>query len=238
MSNEWKDLILLNCDIAIPNISELSDEEFANARRNGIGASDSSVILGTNPWAKLDELREEKLASGYTDRNAQISDKAAVRKGKDLEPLILQKASHQFDIPIFKPVDMYRVRKAPWLTINYDGIGRLWHYWMPFEAKLVTMYGEKQWNPARCWDGTVPKVPLLPKDPVERSKEASEHYGIPPYYYPQLQQQMLGLGSDFGFMAALHDKDWTLRLYMVHRDQPLIDAIIEQSKSFWDSLGK
>ena len=41
-----KTLQLPHCEITDYNILDMSPEEFALARRNGFGASDSSVILG------------------------------------------------------------------------------------------------------------------------------------------------------------------------------------------------
>lgn len=233
----WREQVLKYCTVANAMATTMSPEEFANARREGIGASDASVILGTNPWADLNELIEDKIATGVTAKNLEVAGKASVRKGIDLEPLVLKKAEELLGTPVYKPEDMYRIAGSPWLTVNYDGLAWTLGQWMPVEAKTVTQFGEKQWNWAKSWQPamTLPyRFTSVATDPKERCEQASAHYGIPPYYYCQLQQQMLGCGATMGLMAALHDKDWTLRLYLVHRDDPLIQTLIERSMEFWN----
>jgi predicted phage-related endonuclease len=236
---DWSEEILKYCNVDVEAATNLSEAEFADIRRNGIGASDASVILGTNPWAKLEDITEDKLAKGYTAKNAEISTKPNVRKGSDLEPLILKKAEEAIARPVIKPTAMYRFKNYPWLTVNYDGITNIFDQWVPVEAKMVSTFGEKGWNWGKSWaKGEMQKAfSTRPNIGIEeRCKQAGEHYGIPPYYYCQLQQQMAGIGASFGFMAALHDKDWTLRLYMVHRDNLLLQELVDKSRTFWNTI--
>jgi len=141
-------------------------------------------------------------------------------------------------LQVEKPLDMYRIAMYPWLTVNFDGIAKMHGKFIPIEAKMVSPYGEKGWDWTKSWSpGMMVKPPAIPHDMQadKRCEIASKHYGIPAYYYCQLQQQMLGLGSPFGFMAALHDKDWTLRMYMVMRDNYLLLDLIRKSRTFWNT---
>ena len=46
--------------VAIPNIQSMSHEEYALARKNYFGASDSSILCGVNLYKTLDQLITEK----------------------------------------------------------------------------------------------------------------------------------------------------------------------------------
>ena len=54
-----------------------------------------------------------------------------------------------------------------------------------------------------------------------------------PYYYTQVQQQIYGLGSPFGYLVALHDKGWETVIYFVPRDEECIRNIIVAGTKTW-----
>ena len=60
--------------------------------------------------------------------------------------------------------------------------------------------------------------------------------GIPPYYYAQLQQQIFGLNSTYGYLAALHDKGWELAIYKALRDDEVIRAIQIGGYKTWQQV--
>lgn len=224
------------CEVAIENILDLSPEEFTNSRRNGIGASDTSVILGLqSKWKNVDDLILEKLQVGYSETEAEVSRKPAVRKGRDLEELVLAKAAKYLQEPLIKPTDMYRLIAQPWLTINFDGVTQNLR---PVEAKVVTPYGDKYYDFQRAnVDLQEEPNPLkIKRSIVEHCEEMARCVGIPSYYYAQLQQQLMGLGADRGVLAALRDKDWTLYIFQVGRDEWLINQIIIETYKVWQRI--
>jgi predicted phage-related endonuclease len=226
-------------DILVPDVSALSDEEYALARRKGLGASDSSVLLGVNPYKQKSDLIVEKRSKVITDEERAIKMKDAVRKGFDLEPLILQKYVKLTEKPEpIKPTAMYQIKATPCLTINFDGVSYVDDYLIPVEAKFVTTYGDKYYNREHAFMREFGECSLHRQcraytDPVDRIKAKAEACGIPPYYYTQVQQQIYGLGSPFGYLVALHDKGWETVVYFIPRDEECIQNIIISGSKAW-----
>jgi predicted phage-related endonuclease len=228
----------------VEDISALSDEEYALARRKGLGASDSSVLLGVNPYKQKSDLIVEKRSKVITDEERAIKMKDAVRKGFDLEPLILQKYVKLTGKPEpIKPTAMYQIKETPCLTINFDGVGYVDDHLIPVEAKFVTTYGDKYYKREHAFMREFGECSLHRNcraytDPTDRIKAKAEACGIPPYYYTQVQQQMYGLGSPFGYLVALHDKGWETVVYFIPRDEECIHNIIISGTKTWMKIDK
>ena len=228
-------------EIVVPNAAELAahdKEAFAKIRRAGLGASDSSIVLGVNHWTTDEQLIEQKCSDTLTAEEIEVGEKPQVRMGADLEPIILQKFIERFDMEVHKPDPMYRLIRYPWLTVNFDGI---LDETTPVECKLVSMFADKFWDKDKALaDGSIigKRVPLYGsatsiRDHVETMAKL---YGIPPYYYTQVQQQILAANAASTYLAAMFLKDWTLRVYQIYRDQITIDALVSRSKSIWETI--
>lgn len=228
----------------VEDVSVLSDEEYALVRRKGLGASDSSVLLGVNPYKQKSDLIVEKRSKVITDEERAIKMKDAVRKGFDLEPLILQKYVKLTDKPEpIKPTAMYQIKETPCLTINFDGVGYVDDYLIPVECKFVTTYGDKYYNRNNAFmrefgECSLQRTCRAYTDIADRVKAKAEACGIPPYYYTQVQQQMYGLGSPFGYLCALHDKGWETVLYFIPRDEECIRNIIISGTKTWMKIDR
>lgn len=226
-------------DTLIENVSDLSEDEYALVRRKGLGASDSSVLLGVNPYKQKSDLIVEKRSKGITDEERAIKMKDAVRKGFDLEPLILQKYVKLTGNPEpIKPTAMYQIKATPCLTINFDGVAQADDFLIPVEAKFVTTYGDKYYNRTHAMKREFGECALVRTsraytDSIDRIKAKAEACGIPPYYYTQVQQQMYGLGSPYGLLVALHDKGWETVVYFIPRDEECIRNIIIAGTKTW-----
>lgn len=226
-------------DVLIENVSELSDDEYALARRKGLGASDSSILLGVNPYKQKSDLVVEKRSKVITAEERAIKMKDAVRKGFDLEPLILQKYVKLTGNPEpIKPTAMYQIKQTPCLTINFDGVAQAEEYLIPVECKFVTTYGDKYYNRNNAMKREFGECSLIRScraytDSIDRIKAKAEACGIPPYYYTQVQQQMYGLGSPYGLLTALHDKGWETCVYFIPRDEECIRNIIISGTKTW-----
>ena len=142
-------------EIVVPNAYELAindKEGFIKIRRNGFGASDSAIYLGVNKWTTVEQLIEQKLAEGITQEEIEVGEKEAVRKGADLEPLILDKFSKWSGFELTKPDAMYRMIEHPQLTINFDGVTQMGDQYIPVEAKYVSVYANKYWDRSKAID--------------------------------------------------------------------------------------
>lgn len=227
----------------IDSVLERSNEEFAMIRREGLGGSDSSIVLGVNPYTSPTQLIQQKARNTLTEEEKEVGEKTAVRKGRDLEPLIIQKTEKAFNIDVFKPKDMYRFKKYPWLTMNFDGVveNKDGTYY-PNEIKVVTLYGQKHYDFNKAfYDETQGMLPLPPNYAISETNSIitkAMQYGIPPYYYTQLQQEMMALNSPYGILSVLRDSDWRLFSFYVHQDPYTQSRIISEGYKVWQEVIK
>ena len=237
------------CQVSIQNVAALSPEEFTKSRRNGIGASDSAVLLGLMAMYNKDEhsLRISKLAEGILEEEEAIGKKESVRKGRDLEELILKKFGELWgcDTP-YKPINSYALTDLPFLTVNFDGVISENDFDIPVECKFVTPRGDKYYSRPRAILREFPTDTKIERTPIIYTQGNITDYciakakdvGVPSYYYVQVQHQMMMLGSPYGYLAALHDKNWELCIYKMPRDDEVINQIKVLGYKFWNTLAK
>lgn len=233
------DMSYAGWEIDIPNIAAMPNEEYAMARRHGLGGSDASIVLGVNPYKTIQELIEEKARDTLTEEEKAVGDKVAVRKGRDLEPLIIQKFEKAFGMKTWKPIDMYVCKQFPYLKMNFDGVTGEPGAYIPAEIKVVTARGERHYNPSKAiyieGEGLKPLPENVSQHNISIQSKAA-HYGIPPYYYTQLQQEIMASGAPYGYLSTLYDKDWILRTYFAWRDDAVIQDIIVQGYKTWEAV--
>jgi len=217
----------------------MTPEKFTLSRKDGLGTSDSSVVLGVNPYTKVSELIKEKLRTYVTEEEKMIGQKSAVMKGNHLEPLVIYKFQEYFKQHTVKPLAQYQHKDFPFLKINFDGVTGSHPHYFPVETKIVTAKGERRYDETRAmfneWDGFKP----LPEDVSERNwsiQTKAAFYGVPPYYYTQLQQQILGLGSQYGYLAILHEREWKFYVHFVWRDNAVLNALIIEANKVWNKI--
>lgn len=285
---------------AVLNVADMSPAEFTQIRRQGFGGSDASILIGANPYTKTymevsgkkgmtEPLVVQKARQIITEDEKQIGTLAAVRKGNDLENLIMKKAQAALGVPVKKPVHLYRFKDYPYLSMNFDGVGIFtkpknktitpseyreevpnnenlkylyngeqsviypapdfsWlgnhHGYAPVEIKVATMTGQRHYNPvkavyseSRLYRGQNPWVeaprPLSIDELRSMSaEEKAQYFGIPIYYYPQVQQEMMAVDANGGFLAVLFDLDWQMHIFYIQKD-PIIwnQLIIEGMKA-------
>lgn len=242
------DLSELDIKVDIANIDKYPNEEYALLRKNGLGTSDSSIVLGVNPYSNKSDLIATKCRTFLTEEEMAVGDKSAVRKGRDLEPLIIYKHSQIMDRKVIKPIDMYYHKDYPFIKFNYDGvIDKLYnedgtYQYIPDEIKVVTIYGQKHYRPDKAlfseYSGF--KNPLPPHYENENwtIEQKAEAYGIPPYYYTQLQQQIFGLKAPYGFLTVMFERDWQIHSFFVWRDDRTINKLIIEASKLWDIIEK
>ena len=167
---------ICNCGILkvkVKNINEVPEEEYALLRKESFGGSDASILCGVNLYKNMDQLIIEKNSKFLTEEEKEVGKKAIVRKGRDLEPIILDKASKELGIEITKPTSMYEFLETPILTLNYDGVCEKDNILIPIEAKLVSKWGEKYYNKEAFSAGVNGQI-NSPLRYLIKSKEAQE----------------------------------------------------------------
>ena len=98
----------LDMKVDVENIADVPNDDYIMLRRNGFGTSDSSILLGVNPYQTVKDLLKSKLLDHVTDEERKVGEKTAVRKGRDLEPLVIEKWIHLFGKDCIKPPHQYR----------------------------------------------------------------------------------------------------------------------------------
>lgn len=61
-------------------------------------------------------------------------------------------------------------------------------------------------------------------------------YGIPPYYYTQLQQQIFGLNAPYGYLTVLFGTSWEICSFFIWRDQKVINQLIIEDTKTWNII--
>lgn len=192
-------------------------EEWLEARKDGLGASDASAYLGISPWKTNEQLWREKTGQETPE---DIGGKPQVKYGNDAEPLLRQffALDHPEYIVSFTPYKIIRNPSAPFITCTPDGeleeigTGRTGG----LEIKTTEIMSGAGWDQ---W-----------KD------------RIPDGYYAQVCQQMSATGWAFvellvqiKYTAANGDDRKETRHYKIERADALEDiALIEREAiAFW-----
>lgn len=235
------DLSRVPLEVAVENIDQVSKEEFTQLRRTGFGGSDSSVLVGVNPFSTISDLIQSKVRTELSEEEKAIGKLASVRKGNDLEPLIISKASEILGVEVFKPPHMYRLKEFPYLTMNFDGVADADNkHYVPVEIKVCTYRGEKHYNKFKAmFDESKDQIFPNPEDISEKNmsiEERAAHYGIPPYYFTQVQQEMLALDAPVGYLAVLFESDWYVRIFRIPKDPKTQNAIILEGYKVWQKV--
>lgn len=231
-------------EVKINNIDKLSEEEYAMVRKESFGGSDSSILCGVNLYKTMEQLIKEKNSKFITDEEKEVGKKAIVRKGRDLEPLILDKASKELNVEVIKPTAMFKFKEEPILTLNYDGVIAVYDkedvkYLIPVEAKLVSKWGEKYYNKDKTLEENKEVDMKIEGDSLEAHiKRKATRIGIPPYYYTQVQQEMMGLNAPYGYLAVQFDESWDFKLYLVKADNYVQNKIYDIADKNKDKVKK
>ena len=61
----------------------------------------------------------------------------------------------------------------------------------------------------------------------------AEYYGIPIYYFTQVQQQLMALNAEYGYLATLLVDTWEMYIYKIYRNDDIIDILKQESKKNW-----
>lgn len=241
----------------VEDVSSLNDAEFAQSRMNGFGGSDSSVLLDVAYSSKkvdpktIDELIEEKITETW---DKSIQHLASVRKGRELEPLILKKLHDIFNATILKPNFSYMDYKTG-LAMNFDGIVYEKNKVLddeynpvPIEIKVATTFGRFNYvfaNAISEFDDNCSyflhnKRPSLMPNSGEKIEELIEKrantIGFKGYYYTQLQQEIYFLGATHGYLAVLDELNWEIHIFKVPRDEQVISILKERARKAYEIL--
>ena len=192
-----------------------NEEDWLELRKKGIGGSDVGAIMGINKYSSPLKVYKAKVENIVED----ISEKVAVRKGKDLESLIRA----VYVVPKLRemgyavhPLNHLLINSDwPWLRANLDGIAvnlenpKDYTKHIVIEIKVVTKWAEYNWH-------------------------GDDYCGVPASYYAQVQEYMLVTGARKAMVCALFEENWQMHYFDIPRDEKFIAELITKSKAFYD----
>lgn len=190
----------------------VTDEDWLNDRRKGIGGSDASTVLGLNKYKSRLTLYREKVEE-YTE---DLSNNVYIKKGKDLEDLIRLKYCTPYFIEkgyrLIKP-NVTLIPKNTNFRANLDAFAVPVEFNNDYsknivvEIKWVSEYGEQLWN-------------------------GDEYFGVPVNYYAQVQHYMYVTGAKKAVICALFDSDWQMHYYEIPYNADFVATLVREVNSF------
>lgn len=191
-------------------------EEWLAARRNYIGGSDASAVLGMNPYKTNIELWEEKIGMAVPE---DISDKPYVKYGHEAEPLL--RGLFALDFPEYsvgyEDNNLWLNDKYPWAHASLDG-------WL---TELST--------------GRIGILEIKTTNILQSMQKEKWNDRIPDNYFIQVLHYLMVTGFDFAILKAQLRFDFKgdimhqVKHYKIERADVLEDLqYLESSeRNFW-----
>lgn len=203
----------------------MNHDEWLNARKEGIGASDAAAVIGVSPYKTNVELWEEKTGRREAE---DISGKPFVEYGKKAEAYLrglfqLEHPEYIVDYDEFGRVA--NLPECPWLFATLDGELSELDNSKPMQRirrKGVLEIKTTEIMRSSQWDGWRDKVPQ--------------------HYYIQMLHQLLATQYDFVTLMAqikAHDRNgetyFLRKFYYLERAGAQDDLLflLEKEKDFW-----
>lgn len=179
-------------------------EEWKEWRRQGIGGSDASVVMGVSPWKTAFELYNEKC--NIPPALEEDDNWAAKEIGRALEDTVIKMFERKTGLKAKKAKILYRHPLYPWMQANLDAIVEL-------------------------EDGRRGILEIKTSHPG-RAKEWSND-GLPYEYELQGHHYMAVMDLDFCFFACLFLSEFEPVIRFIGRDMEMETEIIEAEQHFW-----
>ena len=191
----------------IADASIMEEKDWLQLRRNYIGASEVSAILGINPWKSSFGVYVDKVQGSTFEGNIHTE------FGKWLEPHIRAEFPKRFlkeeDVEIKVHAYPYMLQHPDYecLSVNLDGIMEHPEYGVGvIEIKTASEMQQKKWQDDE----------------------------LPDMYFCQIQQELSITGLSYAYVVALVGK--RLLWKYVARDDEFIDLMTPRLVEFWNTF--
>lgn len=181
-------------------------------RRGFLGSTDIPSVLGVSPWRTAYDVWQEKTAPVLLPPSeltpAQEKTEKRFRRGKRLEPWVMEMLEEEFNIFISKKNQRYTDPEYPWMQceIDFEFVGGTGEE-INGDIKTVSPFAAGEWGE----EGT---------DEIPLQYACQFHWGLMITGRPQCLVGTL-IGAD------------DLRVYEVERDDELIAEMRRRAVHFW-----
>ena len=127
----------------------MSQEEWLDLRKTGIGGSDAGAVCGLNPYVSSIGVYLNKIG-----KVPEVEDNEAMRQGRDMEDYVARRFSEKTGLKVRRSHQLYRSKEHPFMIADVDRmiVGED----AGLECKTVSAYGADKWK-----DGQIPVHYLL-----------------------------------------------------------------------------
>jgi len=146
MLQQRKVVAILKCHV-IAKVDEISEQQWLDIRKRGIGGSDAGAVCGVNKY-------KSPLAV-YLEKTGQIhgqEDNEALEWGRTLEPIIKRKFAEKTSYKIEEVPFILQHPAHPWMIANIDGIVITEGGSGVLEVKNAGEFTRKEWSEDRLPD--------------------------------------------------------------------------------------
>ena len=120
-------------------ISNMTNEEWLQMRRTGIGGSDAGAVCGVNPYSSAIKVFRDK-----TSDNVEETNNEAIRIGHDLEQYVADRFSEVTGLKVRRSNYMYRSIEHPFMIADVDRL--VVKEDAGLECKTVSAYNADKWE--------------------------------------------------------------------------------------------
>ena len=207
MTIEESKVLFTNVDVVV-DVSTITNEEWLDYRRTGIGGSDVAAIYNISKWSTAQDIYKQK--KGIEVKIDTNKDKEFIFEyGHLIEPLVANEFERRTGFDVIIDTHMYRSRKYPFMICDVDRV-----VFLP--------------------DGSI--AILECKTTTEFNKDAWEGGAIPKPYKLQAMHYMATLDVDVCYIACIYGN--TPNEFICHRIERDLEEekeMIEIERNFWEN---
>ena len=194
-------------EIFVPDITILSNEEWLQYRRMGIGGSDVAAACGVSPWKTARDLYLEKAEGDFRDE--QGKNWVTLEIGKRLEELVVQIFMKQTGLKPYAVRKMFRHPFYPFMLADVDYFVKIGEDVYVVECKTSFSYRMDEWA-----DGNIPL-----------------HYELQGRHYAAVTNT-----KGVIFLCLYGNSEDTFLMRRIERDLRQEADLIEQEAYFWNEF--
>ena len=193
--------------IVVCSTEGMTEQEWLEWRKKGIGGSDAGVCMGANHYRTKRDLYFDKIGKKPVVEKEKSD--LPLRWGHALEPVVAEEFSIRMGLPVYERKEMYRHPDYPFMQANVD--------------RFITLP-----------DGTVGILECKTANPAV--KQQWEDNSIPFSYEIQVRHYMAVMNIDTAYIACLFENSSdTMVIRKIERDQEFEAQLIEAEKNFWEN---